>query len=173
MTPAPVPDDESDRLQALRALLLLDTPPEQRFDRIVAFAADEFDMPTVLVSLVDSERQWFKSRIGLNTCETGRDVSFCGHAIMSSELFVVEDAQQDKRFADNPLVTGAPHVRFYAGAPLHAPGGQRVGTLCLLDQRPRTLDAVDRAILRTLSRVVEEELASAARTEMRSTEVRP
>jgi len=159
MTPAHQPPNEPARLQALRALLILDTPPEERFDRIVAFAASEFDMPIVLVSLVDGHRQWFKSRVGLADCETPRDVSFCAHTILASALFIVEDALLDSRFADNPLVTGAPNIRFYAGAPLHAPGGERVGTLCLLDQRPRTLDAIERAILGTLCRLVEEELA--------------
>jgi GAF domain-containing protein len=154
-----LPPDEADRLHALRALLILDSPPEERFDRVAAFAANEFDMPVVLVSLVDSERQWFKSRVGTDLCETSREVSFCGHAILSSNLFVVEDALRDPRFADNPLVTGAPNIRFYAGAPLHTPEGQRVGTLCLLDTRPRTLDATERAILSTLRRLVENELA--------------
>ncbi|MDE2082461.1 MAG: GAF domain-containing protein [Burkholderiales bacterium] len=164
MLAAPLPDNESDRLQALRDLLILDTPPEQRFDRIAAFAASEFGVPIVLVSLVDSHRQWIKSRVGTDLCETERDVSFCGHAILKPQLFVVEDAWQDARFADNPLVTGPPHVRFYAGSPLSAPDGQRVGTLCLIDTRPRGLDAVDRAILDTLRALVESELAPGAQT---------
>ena len=162
MLAAPQPDNETDRLQALRALLILDTPPEERFDRIAAFAAAEFDVPIVLVSLADGQRQWFKARVGTDLCETGRDVSFCGHAILKPQLFDVEDALEDARFAVNPLVTGPPHVRFYAGSPLSAPGGQRVGTLCLIDTRPRCLDEVDRAILDTLRTLVEGELAPRA-----------
>lgn len=159
MLAAPLPDNEDDRLQALRSLLILDTAPEQRFDRIVAFAAEEFDVPVVLLSFVDSHRQWFKARLGLDVCETPRETSFCAHAILAPQLFLVEDAREDPRFVDNPLVTGAPHVRFYAGAPLQAPGGALVGTLCLIDQRPRTLDAIDRTILGNLCKLVEEELA--------------
>jgi GAF domain-containing protein len=160
MLSAPLPADETQRRAALRALLILDTPPEQRFDRIVAFAAEEFEVPIALVSLVDAERQWFKARIGLDACETARGVSFCGHAILRPDLFVVEDAQRDPCFAGNPPVTGAPHIRFYAGAPLQLPSGARVGTLCLIDQRARTLDPLDAAILCTLRDLVCEELST-------------
>ncbi len=158
MTPAPIPDDEPQRLGALRELLLLDTPPEERFDRIVAFASSEFDVPIALVSLVDLNRQWFKARVGLAVCETARDVSFCAHAIITPELFVIEDAAQDVRFADNPLVTGEPFIRFYAGAPLQLASGLRVGTLCLADTRPRRLDRLDRVILTSLRDLALEEL---------------
>lgn len=150
MLPAPIPADDETRLQALRELLILDTPPEQRFDRIVEFAAAEFDMPMALISLVDRDRQWFKARVGLDTCETSREISFCGHAITQDQLFEVQNALQDPRFADNPLVLGAPHIRFYMGAPLVMPGGARIGTLCLLDVQPREFDDMDRAILGTL-----------------------
>jgi GAF domain-containing protein len=160
MTPAPLPADEHDRLHALRDLLILDTPPEERFDRIAAFAASEFDMPIVLVSLLDSDRQWFKARVGLDVCETSREISFCGHAIGQPELFIVEDAALDARFSDNPLVTGAPFIRFYAGAPLQLPAGARVGTFCLIDTRPRALDATDCAILSSLRQLVVDELVS-------------
>ncbi|WP_414674924.1 GAF domain-containing protein [Massilia sp. CFBP9012] len=153
------PDNEAARLAALYELLILDTPPEERFDKIAQFAADEFDMPIVLVTLVDAERQWFKARVGTQVCETGRDVSFCSHAILSDEIMLVEDALQDPRFADNPLVTGAPHIRFYAGAPLALPSGLRLGTLCLIDRRPRTLDALDLGILATLRDLAVMELA--------------
>lgn len=159
MLTAPLPADEAPRLAALRALLILDTPPEQRFDRIVAFAAAEFEVPIALISLVDAERQWFKARVGLDACETARGVSFCGHAILSPEVLVIEDAQRDPRFADNPLVVGPPHIRFYAGAPLQLPGGARIGTLCLIDHRPRRLDPLDAAILSTLRDLVCEELS--------------
>lgn len=150
MLPAPIPADDDARLQALRELLILDTPPEQRFDRLVEFAAAEFDMPIALISLIDRDRQWFKARVGLDACETAREVSFCGHAIAQPGLFEVLDATRDPRFADNPLVVGAPHIRFYIGAPLVLPGGAAIGTLCLIDTQPREFDALDRAILGTL-----------------------
>ena len=150
MLPAPIPADDDDRLRALRELLILDTPPEERFDRITAFAAAEFDVPIALISLIDRDRQWFKARVGLAACETSREISFCGHAILQPELFEVVDALADPRFADNPLVLGEPRIRFYIGAPLTLPGGAAVGTLCLIDTRPRRFDAMDRAILGTL-----------------------
>jgi len=160
MIPAPIPADEDHRLSALRQLLILDTPPEERFDRVVAFASGEFDMPIVLVSLVDSQRQWFKARVGLDACETAREDSFCAHAILRDEILVVADALDDARFHDNPLVTGAPHLRFYAGAPLRLPDGASVGTLCLIDTRPRHLDATDLAILGALRQLVVDELVA-------------
>lgn len=155
---APIPENESERVTALRRLLLLDTSPEERFDRIVGFAADQFDMPIVLISLVDSDRQWFKARIGMGVCETPRSTSFCGHAILSDELLIVPDAKLDQRFFDNPMVIGEPHIRFYAGAPLKLKDGQRIGTLCLIDTKPRTLDSLDFAILGTLRDLVVGEL---------------
>lgn len=158
MLAAPIPANESDRLAALRELLILDTPPEQRFDKIVHFAANEFDVPIALVSLIDSGRQWFKARHGLEVCKTGRDISFCGHAIHQAAHFIVEDAAADPRFADNPLVTGEPHIRFYAGAPLQLPNGYTVGTLCLIDRVPRALDHTAQSILATLRDLVIEEL---------------
>jgi GAF domain-containing protein len=150
MQAAPLPDNEAERLAALHALLILDTPPEQRFDKIAEFAASEFDVPIALISLIDRERQWFKARVGLPVCETGRDISFCGHAILAPGIMVVSDALLDPRFADNPLVTGEPGIRFYAGAPLTMPSGAALGTLCLIDRRPRTLDAMELGILSTL-----------------------
>lgn len=158
MPAAPLPDNEASRLQALRELLILDTPPEQRFDRIVEFAREEFGVPTVLLSLVDDHRQWFKARVGMEVCETDRDSAFCAHAILSPEILVVEDAQRDPRFADNPLVTGEPYIRFYAGAPLETSPGLRVGTLCLIDHQPRQLDATDLAILGSLRALAQAEL---------------
>ena len=160
MTPAPLQSDDEQRLQALRALLILDTPPEERFDRVVRFAADEFEMPIVLVSLVDASRQWFKARVGLDVCETDREPSFCGHAIAEAGILVVENALEDPRFHDNPLVVGPPDIRFYAGAPLRLPGGATVGTLCMIDRRPRTLDAVDLAIFGSLRDLVVSELVA-------------
>ena len=125
------PPNESHRLSALNELALLDTLPEERFDRLTRLAARTLDAPIALVSLIDKDRQWFKSRQGLGATETGRDISFCGHAILSEETLVIENALNDERFHDNPLVTGDPNIRFYAGAPLHDPQGHRVGTLCI------------------------------------------
>ena len=160
MIPAPIPTDDERRLRALREMLILDTPPEERFDRVVQFAAEEFDMPIVLVSLVDASRQWFKARVGLEVCESARESSFCGHAIMQPEILVVENALEDVRFHDNPSVVGAPDVRFYAGAPLQLPGGEIVGTLCMIDRQPRTLDAIDLAIFGSLRELVVSELVA-------------
>ncbi|MBA5689189.1 GAF domain-containing protein [Rugamonas apoptosis] len=158
MLTAPIPDNETQRLAALRALLILDTPPEERFDKVVAFAQAEFDVPVALISLVDSERQWFKANAGLPMCQTARGISFCGHAILQPDILVVPDALADARFADNPMVTGEPHVRSYAGAPLIAPSGLALGTLCLIDYRPRQFDAVELTILATLRDLVVQEL---------------
>lgn len=162
MIPAPLPDDEAERLLALRALLILDTPPEERFDRIVQFAATEFDAPMAMISLVDSDRQWFKSRVGFAACETPRDVSFCAHAVHGRELLLVPDALRDPRFHDNPAVVAGPRVRFYAGAPLELASGAVVGTLCVLDTRERHFDAVDRSILESLRLLVVAELERSA-----------
>jgi GAF domain-containing protein len=160
MVPAPIPADEAKRLQALRDLSILGTPPEPRFDRIVQFAAGEFDMPIVLVGLIDEHRQWFKAKVGLDASEFAREVSFCGHAIVQSDLVIIEDATRDARFADNPLVTGPPHVRFYCGAPLPLPSGAAVGTLCLIDRQPRSFGPLDQAILIALRDLVLEALGA-------------
>lgn len=157
---APIPADEDDRLAALRALLILDTPPEERFDRIAAFAADEFDMPIAMVSLVDADRTWFKSCIGADLREAPRDVSFCGHAVASKKTLVVADASKDARFADNPNVLTGPQVQFYAGACLSLPGGETVGTLCLFDTVPREMDEISLAILNSLRDLVVEQLVA-------------
>jgi GAF domain-containing protein len=159
MTKAPLPHNETKRLKALRELLILDTPPEERFDRISAFAAKEFDVPIALVSLVDHDRQWFKSSFGLEDVqETPRDISFCGHAVALAKTLVVPDALRDPRFADNPMVTGHPYIRFYAGALLRLPYGLVMGTLCIMDRRPREFDKLDEAILGGLRDLVVEEL---------------
>ena len=147
---APIPDNEKERLAALHALLIMDTPPEQRFDRITEFAASEFDVPIVLLSLIDENRQWFKSRVGLDVCETSRDLAFCAHALHSTEPLIISDTLVDERFSDNPLVTGHPFIRFYTGAPLVLPSGLIAGTLCLIDTQPRVLDEIELAILGTL-----------------------
>jgi GAF domain-containing protein len=158
---AAIPDNEAERLAALYQVLILDTPPEARFDKIVAFAATEFDMPIALITLIDSERQWFKARVGTEVCETGRDISFCSHAILQPTIFVINDAALDPRFADNPLVTDGPRIRFYAGAPLIMPSGLSLGTLCLIDRQPRMLDAMELGILGTLRDLVVMELNQA------------
>ena len=159
ITPA-IPVNEAQRLEVLRSLKLLDTAPEERFDRLTRLAKRLFGIPTVLVSLVDADRQWFKSSQGLPVSETPRSVSFCGHAILSDEILMVPDTLADRRFADNPLVEGEPHIRFYAGCPLTA-GGFRIGTLCLLGPEPRVLDEDERRLLRDLARMAEQEIASA------------
>jgi phosphoribosyl 1,2-cyclic phosphodiesterase/GAF domain-containing protein len=156
--PAPPPPDEERRLRALQGLQLLDTPPEERFDRYTRIASRLFDVPIALVSLVDRDRQWFKSRHGLDIVQTPREAAFCAHAILDREVLQVPDALQDPRFADNPLVTGPPRVRFYAGAPLSAADGSRVGTLSLIDPRARELDEEQVALLRDLADLVEAEL---------------
>lgn len=157
---APKPDNEEQRLQALRDLLILDTSREERFDRITQFAQFEFDIPIVVISLVDEDRQWFKSTVGIDACSTSRDVAFCSHAILQDQIMVVEDATKDERFFDNPLVLNEPRIRFYAGAPLALPTGEKLGTLCLIDQKPNTLDEVDLSILSSLRKLVMEELLS-------------
>jgi len=154
-----IPGNEPQRIRALCALQLLDSPAEERFDRITRSAKRHFQVPIGLVSLVDAERQWFKSRQGLDAAQTPRDISFCGHAILADDIFHVPNALVDRRFADNPLVTGPPDIRFYAGAPLRASGGERVGTLCLIDRVPRNLGEEDLAVLRDLADAVERELA--------------
>lgn len=158
MEPSPIPPNETARLAALRELLILDTPPEQRFDRIVEFAANEFEVPTAMVSLVDANRLWFKSKIGLEACEAPRDHAFCAHALLSAEPLLIPDTLEDPRFRDNPNVVGGPHVRFYAGAPLVLPSGLIAGTLCLIDTQPHALDPTDLAILGTLRDLVVTEL---------------
>jgi GAF domain-containing protein len=159
MLAAPIPANDRERLAALRALLILDTPPEERYDKIVQFAAAEFDVPIALISLLDENRQWFKARVGVDVCETARDISFCGHVILQPDIFVIPDAREDARFADNPIVTGEPHVIFYAGAPIAGPSGHVIGTLCVIDHHPRTLDATELAILASLRDLLQEELS--------------
>lgn len=159
MISARFPVSEADRLDSLRALGLLDTLPEDRFDRITRLAARVFDVPIALVTLVDADRQWFKSKIGLDGDETPREESFCGHAILEPDVLHIADAAQDERFHDNPLVTGHPNIRFYAGCPIAAPDGALVGTVCVIDDQPRELDPSDLEALEDLAAIVEQELA--------------
>ncbi|MGG7604767.1 putative bifunctional diguanylate cyclase/phosphodiesterase [Massilia sp. BKSP1R2A-1] len=151
-----IPTDEAQRLAALHATRLLGSAPEESFDRITRTAARLFDVPIALISLVDRDRQWFKSRVGLDACETSREISFCAHAILRDEPMVVPDAARDARFVDNPAVTGDPHVRFYAGVQLYSLDRMKIGTLCVVDRRPRELDPGDLDALRDLAHTVEQ-----------------
>lgn len=150
MIEPPIPANEKERIESLHALGILDTPPEERFDRITQTAKEIFDVPIALVSIIDVNRQWFKSCIGLNVSETPRGVSFCGYAILQNEPFIIPDSRKDERFADNPLVTGAPHVIFYAGIPIAAIDGNNVGTLCIIDTKPREFSPTQIQMLRNL-----------------------
>jgi GAF domain-containing protein len=149
------PTNEHERLNALRGYELLDTESEAAFDAMTRLAATICRVPIALVSLVDENRQWFKSQCGLDgVTSTGRDISFCGHAILQNGLFEVPDAREDPRFADNPLVTGEPHIRFYAGMPLIETGGLALGTLCVIDRTPRKLKKTQRLQLEDLAQSV-------------------
>jgi phosphoribosyl 1,2-cyclic phosphodiesterase/DNA-binding response OmpR family regulator len=152
------PEDEEERQKALNNLGILDTEPEERFDRITRLAIKVFNVPIALVSLVDRERQWFKSRQGLDAEETSREVSFCAHALHSDNALVVQDTLSDPRFADNPLVIGEPRIRFYAGYPLKLFGNSRVGTLCLIDSRPHNFSDRQVEVLSDLASMVVQEL---------------
>jgi len=151
---APIPENEAERIAALRALDVLDSAEEDIYKTIVKAAAEICETSMASLTFVDSNRQWFKSKIGLNATETSRDVSFCGHAILGSELFVVEDALLDPRFRGNPLVQESPNLRFYAGMPLLTDTGLALGTLCVLDSMPRTLNVQQRAALGVLANSV-------------------
>lgn len=158
---ADLPFNEEARIEALHSLHILDTPPEERFDRLTRLARRLFDVPIAVVTLIDVNRQWFKSCVGLGDAkETTRDVSFCSHAILSDGLTVVNDATQDDRFSGNPQVTGEPYIRFYAGCPIQSESGYNLGTLCLVDMKTRTFDDDDRALLKDLGAMVEQELTA-------------
>jgi GAF domain-containing protein len=134
-----MPVDELARLAALRSYRILDTDPEQGFDDLALLASQICGTPIAFIALIDENRQWFKARVGFNLKETTRSVAFCSHTIQQTDLLVVPDALGDERFRDNPLVTGEPHIRFYAGAPLITREGEALGTLCVVDRVPRTL----------------------------------
>lgn len=150
----PPTGNEAERLAALRDYHVLDTAPERAYDDIAGLAALICQCPIALVSLVDERRQWFKARFGLSMAESPRAFAFCAHALRRKDLLIVPDAAADSRFATNPLVTGEPNIRFYAGAPLTTPSGLTLGTLCVLDRVPRALTALEREVLRALARQV-------------------
>lgn len=154
MESAPLAPDEEARQRALDELQLLDTPAEREFDDITLLASFICDTPIALISLIDKDRQWFKSRVGLDIPETPRDIALCAHAILGDDLFEVSDATQDKRFADNPVVTGDLHLCFYAGIPLKTSDDHNVGTLCVIDRKPRHLSEEQREALRALGRQI-------------------
>ena len=155
---APLPKNEVKRLKVLWQYDVLDTVPEEIFDDLTDLAAHICEAPVALISLVDENRQWFKSRVGISLQETSRDISFCAHALLNDDLLVVPDATKDPRFRDNPLVTGPQRIRFYAGAPLVTPDGHALGTLCVLDKQPRKLRSEQLKALQVLARHVVSQL---------------
>lgn len=155
-----IPTNEQSRLNTLRSYSILDTPPQDEFDRFTRLAKKLFNVPIAVISLVDENRQWFKSCIGLPVNETSRDISFCGHAILGTDPFIIPNAIEDTRFSDNPLVLDDPHIRFYAGCPLSAHNGDKLGTLCIIDRKPRTLGHSEIEALADLAAMVELQLST-------------
>jgi GAF domain-containing protein len=154
MIKAPVPENEAARLETLRQYEILDTDSEESFNDLTRLAAYICNTPVALISLIDSDRQWFKAKVGVDAKETARDVSFCAHAILQDGPFIVRDALDDERFRSNPLVTADPHIRFYAGSPLMSPEGFKIGTLCVVDKHPRELSEQQIAALKILGNQV-------------------
>jgi len=163
-----IPANEAQRLCSLHELRIMDTPAEERFDRIAQIARRLFDTPIAYIALVDSDRQWFKSAIGLPVPETTRDISFCGHTVMRNDTLIIPDTHRDPRFRDNPQVTGGPMIRFYAGQPVKGPGGFPIGTLCVADRVPREFGECDLVSLRDLAALVERELNLAEALELQN-----
>ena len=153
-----IPADEAQRLLALYRLGILDTPPSESFDRITSLAAQSLRVPILLLSLIDESRQWFKSCVGLDATQTPRDISFCGHVVFERRPILVADAMRDARFADNPLVTGTPHIRAYLGIPLFTLDGQPIGTLCAIDVQPREFRSLEIETLTKFAKIVEENI---------------
>lgn len=154
----PLPDDEASRLRAVARTGLLDTAPDPAFDRITWLACQLTGAPAAVISLLTANRQWFKSRRGTSITETPRAWAFCAHAVMGDDILLVEDASKDDRFRDNPMVTGDPHIRFYAGRPLRTPDGLAFGTLCIFSDAPRTLNPVQKDGMRALATIAEDEI---------------
>ncbi|ASP49670.1 sensor domain-containing diguanylate cyclase [Cognaticolwellia beringensis] len=160
MTKPKLPEDEQARNETLKLLNILDTQQDERFDRLTRMAQKMFNVPIAVVSLVDEERIWFKSCVGLPVREAERDISFCGHAILGREVFIVPNTLEDERFYDNPWVIGEPKIRFYAGCPLQAPNGSMLGTLCIIDSKSRQFDENDIQALSDLAATVELEISA-------------
>jgi len=159
MKPAPIPDNEAARMADVQAANILNTPREERFDRLTDLAKEIFGVNMALITIVDSDRQWFKSACGLDgVSETPRDAGFCAHAIFEPEGMIIPDATKDPRFADNPFVTGAFGLRFYAGVPLRGPSGQGIGAFCLVDQQPHEFGARQLSILKKIAALVQSEV---------------
>ncbi len=155
MLKPPIPIDEEDRLETLHGMKLLDTPLEEGFERVTRLAKTMFDVPIAAISLIEEQRQWFKSMQGLDVLEISRDISMCSHAILQDEVFIVPDTLSDERFKDNPLVEDQPKIRFYAGCPIKAVNGQKLGTLCLIDKKPREFSKSELLSLKDLAALVE------------------
>jgi len=155
-----IPDDEGTRVDTLYDLRILDTEPEERFDRLTRLAKRLLQVPISLISLVDENREWIKSGEGIGNSQVARDISFSAHAILGPDILLIPDATLDERFRDNPLVVDEPHIRFYAGCPLKAPNGSNLGTLCLIDCKPREFSEDDKALLRELTRMAEQDIVA-------------
>jgi len=155
MQKAPIPENESERIESLKNLHILDTPPEERFDLLTKLATKVFNVPISTITLVDANREWFKSVCGLDKKEGDRAISFCGHAIFADDVLVVPDAKNDPRFSDNPMVVGEPFIRFYAGVPLFSADGQRVGTFCIKGHEPREVTEEEKEVLRVMAKLAE------------------
>ena len=158
MKPAPIPKNELLRLASLYALNLLDTPPEERFDRLTKTATQIFHVPISTLTLIDANREWFKSCQGLDKTEGNRAISFCGHALVEDEILIIYDTMKDERFADNPMVLGEPYIRFYAGVPIMSADGQRIGVFCIKDVKPREFSKEDEEVLEGLAAWAELEI---------------
>jgi excisionase family DNA binding protein len=159
----PVPEEEAQRLAALAATRLVDSLPEERFERIVRLASKVTESPIALISLLTARRQWFKARVGMPAQQTPREWAFCAHAILQDGPFVVEDALSDARFSENPLVLADPHMRFYAGVPLRDPSGMALGTLCVIDREPRKLRAAELQALSDLAAIAAGEIEASGK----------
>jgi GAF domain-containing protein len=159
MQTAPIPTFEKERLLALHRMAILDTDPEERFDILTLEAVKKLNAPMAMISMLDSDREWYKSCIGLVQIGGDRSISFCGHALLSKDIFIVEDTLKDPRFSDNPMVTGFPFIRFYAGVPLRdKETGHPVGVFCIKDTKPRIFDDNEKSILLDLAERAEKEL---------------